>query len=77
MSNNPKKVVDPTEAAMAAIQEALKVRDAEMTSSVSARPAPAAPPPAAREELRRPVEHSRTGRPPTGARTTSSSPTMS
>jgi len=27
MANNPKKIVDPTEAALSAIQEALKVRD--------------------------------------------------
>ena len=29
MANNPKKIVDPTEAALSAIQEALKVRDDE------------------------------------------------
>ena len=27
MANNPKKIVDPTEAALSAIQEALKIRD--------------------------------------------------
>ena len=27
MANNPKKIVDPTEAALSAIQEALRVRD--------------------------------------------------
>ena len=35
MANNPKKAQDATEAAMAAIQEALNVRDAEMKSSGS------------------------------------------
>ena len=29
MANNPKKIVDPTEAALSAIQEALKIRDDE------------------------------------------------
>ena len=29
MANNPKKIVDPTEAALSAIQEALRVRDDE------------------------------------------------
>ena len=27
MANNPKKIADPTEAALSAIQEALKVKD--------------------------------------------------
>ncbi|MGD9925053.1 MAG: hypothetical protein AB7V13_26950, partial [Pseudorhodoplanes sp.] len=54
MSNTPKKAVDPTEAAMAAIQEALKVRDAEMnTPSRPAQP-PAAPPAPAPEQTRMP-----------------------
>ncbi len=39
MANNPKKALDATEAAMAAIQEALNVRDAEMKASAS-KPAP-------------------------------------
>ena len=70
MSNNPKKVVDPTEAAMAAIQEALKVRDAEMTSSVAARPAPAAPPPLPPAKSPQTGAETRRRRsPPTGART--------
>jgi hypothetical protein len=56
MSNTPKKVVDPTEAAMAAIQEALKVRDAEMTTSARPAPPPVETPlPLAREEARRPA----------------------
>ena len=37
MANNPKKIKDPTEAALSAIQEALSIRDSE--------PAPATPSP--------------------------------
>lgn len=40
MANNPKKAQDATDAAMAAIQEALNVRDAEMKAAAS-KPAPA------------------------------------
>ena len=40
MANTPRKAKDPTEAAMAAIQDALKVRDAVEAKS---KPAPAAP----------------------------------
>ena len=36
MANNPKKIVDPTEAALSAIQEALKIHDDD-----GDRPAPA------------------------------------
>ena len=46
MSNNPKKAQDATEAAMAAIQEALNVRDAEMKAASSSPPRPQPPPPA-------------------------------
>ena len=37
MSNNSRKVQDPTEAAMSAIQEALSVRDAEMKAAAASR----------------------------------------
>ena len=40
MANNPKKAQDATEAAMAAIQEALTVRDAEMKAAAASKPAP-------------------------------------
>ena len=33
MANNPKKIVDPTEAALSAIQEALKIRDDDQPDS--------------------------------------------
>ncbi len=54
MANNPKKAQDATEAAMAAIQEALNVRDAEMKAA-SSKPAPAPEPRNAAPEVRKPV----------------------
>jgi hypothetical protein len=42
MANNPKKIADPTEAALSAIQEALRARDEEATGRPEAIPEPPA-----------------------------------
>ena len=45
MANNPKRIQDPTEAAMSAIQEALNLREEPPAPAADARPAASEPPP--------------------------------
>src|SRR6478672_9563729 len=56
MANNPKKIQDPTEAALSAIQEALEVRDHKPATDES--PAPVSTEPEIAPEVRRPLPRS-------------------
>lgn len=56
MANNPKKIQDPTEAALSAIQEALEVRDHKPATDEA--PAPESAEPAIAPEVRRPLPRS-------------------
>ena len=51
MANNPKKMQDPTEAALSAIQEALEIRDPKMESGEA--PAPVGTEPVIAADVRR------------------------
>jgi hypothetical protein len=64
MANNPKKVKDPTEVALSAIQEALNISDVSSDSSRSASRSdalPIAPPPPPPQNLDEPMFSQRPG----------------
>src|SRR3954467_5478104 len=62
MANNPKKITDPTEAALSAIQDALEVREEKTASDEN--PAPASAEPEIVPDVRRPSRSSLTSERP-------------